>query len=118
MAKCVKQCIGKFVRVCGLEDGLLKAVIFAKKVFESVLCGKNCVRALRGLLILQYTIKIVKWKSFWEEHNVDDHTAALKNLDAAMLKKDKKCPKTVLKLQQKYNEFNQPKKEKSELYQF
>ena len=128
MAKCVEHCIGKFVRGCGLEDSLLETVVFGEKVLESVLCGTNYVRALRGLLILQYAIENVKWKAFWKEHNVEDHTVALQDIDelrVALIKKKagecqehyKDCSKTVLKLQQQYKEFIQFKKEKSEVCQ-
>ena len=41
MAKCVKHCIGKFVRGCAIEDTLLKTVIFGEKVLELVLRRSN-----------------------------------------------------------------------------
>ena len=90
MAKCGEHCIGKFVRGCGLEDGLLEKVIFGEKLLEAVLCGTNYVRALRGLLIIQYAIENVKWKAFWEKDNIDDHAVALEDINklrAAMVKK-------------------------------
>ena len=40
--------------------------IFGEKVLKSVLCWTNYVRALRGLLILQYAIENVKQKAFWK----------------------------------------------------
>ena len=60
MAKCVEHCIGKFVRGCGLEDGLLETVLFGEKVLGSVLCWANYVRALRELFIFQYAIENMK----------------------------------------------------------
>ena len=78
MAKCVEHCIGKFVRSCGLEDGLLEKIIFGEKVVESVLCEKNYVRLLPGILLLQYASENLKWKAFGEEHNIDDDVVALK----------------------------------------
>lgn len=60
--------------------------------------------------MLQYVIQNVKWKE-------------IKKLRVAIVKKEadrckaqyKICSKTVLKLQQQYNEFNRSKKEKSSL---
>ena len=78
------------------------------------------MRALWGLLLLQYAIENMK------VHNIDDRAASLKDINklrACMLKKradeckaqDTNFSKTVLKLQQQYNEFNRSKKEKSSL---
>ena len=37
------------------------------------------MRALEVPLILQYVTEDVKWKPFWKEHNIYDHTVALKD---------------------------------------
>ena len=111
IAQCVEECIEKFAVGCGLEEGLLESVTFGKKVLDSVLWGKNYGRELRGLLLLQYAIENVKCKAFWEEHNIDDHAASVKNIKTlrdVMVKKGadeckaqyKHCSKTVLKVQQ------------------
>lgn len=80
IAQCAEECIEKFAVGCWLEEGLLESVTFGKKVLDSVLWGKNYGRSLRGLLLLQYVIENVKCKTFWEEHNIDDHAASVKNI--------------------------------------
>ena len=41
MTKCVKHCIGKFVRGCGLEVGLLETVVFGEKVPSQLYVGQT-----------------------------------------------------------------------------
>ena len=72
------------------------------------------MRALTRLLILQYAIENVKWKTFWKKHSIEDHAVSLKDINklrAAMAKKEtekykgqlKNCSKKLkTKLQQQF----------------
>ena len=62
-AKCVKHCIGKFVRGWAIEDTLLKTVIFGEKVLESVLRRSN-FDATSRTTFLQDAIEKVRWQAF------------------------------------------------------
>ena len=58
------------------------------------------MRALRGLLILQYTINNIKCKALWVEKHIDDHFVSLKDINklrAAMVKKEADECKTQYK---------------------
>lgn len=56
-------------------------MVFSKQLFSErrYLSRTNYVRALEVPLMLQYVIEDVKWKPFWKEHNIYDHTVALKD---------------------------------------
>lgn len=64
--------------LCTFAD---QTMVFSKQLFSErrYLSRTNYVRALEVPLILQYVIEDVKWKPFWKEHNIYDHTVALKD---------------------------------------
>jgi hypothetical protein len=51
----------------GLDDGLIEAEVFGKKVLQSVLAGSHYVRAFKGMLIVSEVLNHMKWKAFWKK---------------------------------------------------
>ena len=68
MAKCVRHCIGKYIQGSVLDDALVEAQVFGKKVIEQMLNGTHYIRSLRAILILVDFINRLKWESFWENN--------------------------------------------------
>ena len=59
MAKCVQCCIGKYVKVSGIEDAFIEMKALSKKIVKKFWNAAHCVRSLRAISIL-YNI----YKSF------------------------------------------------------
>ena len=68
MAKCVRHCIGKYIQGSVLDDALVEAQVFGKKVIEQILNGTHYIRSLRAILILVDFINRLKWEAFWENN--------------------------------------------------
>ena len=68
----------------GLDDGLIEADVFGKKVVLSVLAGSHYVREIKGMLIISEVLSSLKWKAFWISNIVDT------NADLIQLKIDYK----------------------------
>ena len=60
--------IGKLIKNTRLDDALMEKSTFGIKIIESVTGGSNYDRALRGLLIREDELDVLKWKEFWK-HN-------------------------------------------------
>ena len=68
MAKCVRHCIGKYIQGSVLDDALVEAQVFRKKVIEQMLNGTHYIRSLRAILILVDFINRLKWEAFLENN--------------------------------------------------
>ena len=69
--KVLLRCSGGLLIGTGLDDGLIEAEVFWKKVVQSVLAGSHYVRAMKGMLIISEVLSRLKWEAFWKSNIVD-----------------------------------------------
>ena len=62
--KCLKYCIGKYIKGTGLEDVLIECKRIGKKTNEQVLNGTHHAKSLRSIIILSEAIEKLKWDGF------------------------------------------------------
>ena len=67
MAKALQHCLGKLIKDCGLDDALVESKAFGPNVIDLVLSGRHYVRSLRGFLLTEDAIEVLKWEAFWKE---------------------------------------------------
>ena len=67
-AKVLLRCGGRLLLASGLDDGLIEAEVFGKKIVQSVLAGSHYVRAFKGMLIIEEVLTLLKWRSFLDSH--------------------------------------------------
>ena len=78
--KVLLRCSGGLLIGTGLDDGLIEAEIFGKKVVQSVLAGSHYVRAMKGMLIISEVLGRLKWEAFWKSNIVDTNADLIKSI--------------------------------------
>ena len=64
MTKGAQHSIGKLIKHRGLDDALVETGTFGIKITESVTSWSHYDRSVRGLLILEDALEVLKWKVF------------------------------------------------------
>ena len=95
MAKAAEHCIEKLVKGSGLDDALVETKVFGEKVLEQALSGNHYELSLRGYLILEDAIEIMKWKAFMEKCDESVREALLMHLCHKILIKSVSCMETL-----------------------
>ena len=91
MTKVAEHCIVKLVKGSEFDDALVETKIFWVKILDEVIHGSHYDQSLRGLLIFEDVIEVLKWKAFWIKygHPLKEPISILKELLNAFEEKDR-----------------------------
>ena len=77
--KVLLRCSGQLLISTGLDDGLIEAEVFGKKV-QSVSAGSQYLRAMKGILIISEVLGRLKWEAFCKLKIVDTNADLIQSI--------------------------------------
>ena len=93
LTKVLLRCVGRFLTGSGVDDALIEAGVFGKKVLVSVLSGSHYVKSLHGMSVVSEVLSSLAWEAFWKSKEYDPALIQhLKNLRTLLQSKNRsKC---------------------------